>query len=167
MQVNYPKMSFQNNVKKTSFKSKKDANKDYVSIRMPLPYINNFVMGLSLFHPIIDCSKNDKLSYLGIFGIGMINCFLPNNKEIIEIDKGDNKDITIKKHFLKKQGLEAIILTASSLLTAKNINDNIYTNKIEKNISIGLNIAAWGISILNNILGYKKYRDNIDCGNYK
>lgn len=160
------KINYQNNLKKTSFKSKKDDNKDFVSINMPLPYINNFLTGASLFFPIIGNSKNYKLASLGVFGIGMLNCFLPNSKEIVEVDKTDNRDIAVKKHFIKKQGFEAIILAASSLFAAQNISEN-KCNSSGKNLQIAACVAAWGISILNNILGYKKYKDSINSGNCK
>ena len=160
------KINYQNNLKKTSFKSKKDNNKDFVSINMPLPYINNFLTGVSLFFPIIGNNKNDKLASLGGFGIGMLNCFLPNSKEIIEVDKTDNRDIAVKKHFIKKQGLEAIILAASSILTTQNISENKCSSSGKK-LQITTCVAAWGVSILNNILGYKKYKESINSGNYK
>ncbi|OLA94300.1 MAG: hypothetical protein BHW64_04515 [Candidatus Melainabacteria bacterium LEY3_CP_29_8] len=165
MQVNYPKVNSQYNLKKTSFKSNKN-NNEFVSIDMPLPHINNCLMGLSLFNPIISSGKNTTLSYLGILGIGMINSFLPNHKEIIEVDKRDSKDIAIKKHFIKKQGFESLILTASSLLTANSINEN-KCSSTAKNIQIANCIVAWGISILNNILGYKNYKDKCNCANGK
>ncbi|MCI5824184.1 MAG: hypothetical protein MRZ90_04520 [Candidatus Gastranaerophilales bacterium] len=163
MQVNYSKINCQNKFQKTSFKSNKN-NTEFVAVDMPLPYINNCFIGLSLFNPIINSSKNNVLSYLGILGIGMLSCFLPNNKEIVEVDKRNNKDIDVKKHFIKKQGLEATILTASSLLIANNISEKKYSSG-EKKIQIALCVVAWGISLLNNILGYKKYKESINSGN--
>ena len=65
---------------------------------------------------------------------------------------------------IKKQGLEATILTASSLLIANNISEKKYSSG-EKKIQIALCVVAWGISLLNNILGYKKYKESINSGN--